>query len=594
MRTYFLSLWPFFCLPWLLAFAGQARTPLRTAPTAAQLEQAIWIDGQVELPAGTPADERISVVARGEGKLDFSEHRVQLGDDGRFRVALARDALRGWITLEARYASLPVPLAWHDGMARNAHVLKPELGGALRGRLVVPESARDKTPSWEGTRVVLTGTPLESSKAAFETVALLDARGEFESGGLPAGYEIELVLAVAPFVPLVRSNVRIEPGRVQALELALELGASVRGTVVDERSRPLAGALIGAHSDALFAALVDLPGTERPTGADGTFEISGIPSGKLRLWATLEGYLPKELELEALRAGEVRAGVQLVLESGNVLAGRVLHEDGRPAAGCELHATLHGNPPSTRSLRTAVDGTFRLTGLTGESVDLEATLRAPGATPTARERVWSARAAGVSPRTSDLVLTLSELYTLAGRVQDDLGRNVLRFEITAVPAGDEPLAQRYERRITLPIESDVGVFELAGLKRGAWYVYATAKALTYEPGTLVRLPEELRPVPIVLRRTASLSGVALDAEQKPLAGAIVEVRWEREPILPGGATSEVVNVITGPTGKYQIVSVRPGRVTLGVRTQDGRAGPTRELEIAAGEDRSGVDVALGR
>jgi hypothetical protein len=101
---------------------------------------ALWLEGQVLLPEGTPADERLRVSGRGAPFRGLpgapAEHVVAAGPDGRFRLAVARDTQLATLTLEGRWLRLPTPVVVEVDPSEELRVLlAPELCGQARLRL---------------------------------------------------------------------------------------------------------------------------------------------------------------------------------------------------------------------------------------------------------------------------------------------------------------------------------------------------------------------------------------------------------------------------------------------------------------------------
>ncbi len=67
----------------------------------------VWVGGRIELPPGTPLDERLVIVAKGATFTNRSdggkEMRVVADENGEFRVAFAKATRVGRLYLEGRY-----------------------------------------------------------------------------------------------------------------------------------------------------------------------------------------------------------------------------------------------------------------------------------------------------------------------------------------------------------------------------------------------------------------------------------------------------------------------------------------------------------
>ena len=514
-------------------------TPRRA--TAEQLKTAQWIEGRVVIPLGTPPEERVTVLSDAAGLPAFDQHESPVDVEGRFRVAFAADAKRGKLRVQGRFLYLDPETAWKAGDPATDVRLKPLLGANLRGRVVLPEgmqpAERDEVLAAD---VELDGTPHSPGHQAIKRRARLAPDLGFEFPALPAAYDWTATIVAGPFVPFLSAPQKSEAGKALSIECALARGATVRGKVVDEAGKPMADAVLDvvSHSDPLAPAPRDVL-TGR-TKADGTFEIRGIAPGVATLWAKREGCIPVDKEIAALAAGETRADVTLLLRTGNVLTGRTLDAAGKALADVRVRVTQSrlGQADLVKEIVTGADGSFAVPGLGDERVDVLATREADapgagGATP-ARKRTLRATATQIEAASRDLVLTLIAGLVIEGRVHDDLGRVVLSYTVgarratpdgkTTTDASGFPPSRRALSRRHLRVR---------GPRAGRVDVYAFGRGIVYEPAQRISVPYEGEPLLFVVRRPATVSGIVLDAQRKPVAGAIVEVQWTRPPLYKG-------------------------------------------------------------
>ena len=151
-------------------------------------------------------------------------------------------------------------------------------------------------------------------------------------------------------------------------------------------------------------------GAQARTEVDGTFEMSGVAPGDYYVTASAPGYIPeREILQTAVAAGADPAdllaripvvhvtadsvsSINVTLQRGGVLAGRVAWEDGSPATGITVLATLTPQPPalpnSLQMIRspgpgattasTDDRGNFRIAGMAAGDYLLEAVLQSRG------------------------------------------------------------------------------------------------------------------------------------------------------------------------------------------------------------------------
>ena len=161
------------------------------------LRGAIWIEGRVEFPPNTPADEVLHVVARGKkfkGKEeDPARHRARVEPSGRFRVAFAKGTRRGRLGLEGKYLYLEGTEKLELRKLPDSILLQPKLGGCFEITVIPPTQA--ELSSEEAESIDITGY-LESNDR-FGTGRSAEYLGGqlFQLGGLQTGPDYRLSLA---------------------------------------------------------------------------------------------------------------------------------------------------------------------------------------------------------------------------------------------------------------------------------------------------------------------------------------------------------------------------------------------------------------
>lgn len=148
---------------------------------------------------------------------------------------------------------------------------------------------------------------------------------------------------LAPRPAIVESGATMH---IDVGELEIALGATIRGRVVRPDSTPVAGARVVRDDLTVpYSMLAErrrgdgrvlgVPWPDAQSAPDGTFELEGLPTGPVRLVASAQGFLATFSEIVELRAGEVRTGLELVLESlqrEDYVRGVVVGPDGAPLA----------------------------------------------------------------------------------------------------------------------------------------------------------------------------------------------------------------------------------------------------------------------
>ncbi|HWS85666.1 MAG TPA: carboxypeptidase-like regulatory domain-containing protein [Pyrinomonadaceae bacterium] len=230
----------------------------------------------------------------------------------------------------------------------------------------------------------------------YSGASMTNARGEFVTDGLAPGRYV--VHASNTFGPQQETSVfysdpvhfEVADADVSGLLVKLKRGATVSGVVTIEGVADRAAAARMLSAVRLYTVIdvgprqVAAPsGPMRPVGvnADGTFQLSGIAPGKLRIGTmneTVKGLSMTRIELNGVNVGggfDVTEGAQVtgvnvVMTLGTaVLVGQTTYANGTPPPNARVmaFARLVGATPSPGAQRTAeVDarGFFRIDGMT--------------------------------------------------------------------------------------------------------------------------------------------------------------------------------------------------------------------------------------
>lgn len=252
---------------------------------------------------------------------------------------------------------------------------------SLRLRVTTPDgqvvrSYRVAVRRWfEGPPAALGALP----EMQEQFVRLGPGSDRFDLVGMPRGMLILEVTSdgfAKTFSPPIdnRLDAALPPRpRWQSVDLALVAGTSLRGRVLAEDGRPLAGATVrsqpnGAAPDSPIGKLLqDLPDFRtRATGssdADGSFELRDLAAGAYQLFvhhpdacATVVGDL-------SIPGGQTVTLPDVVLPRGALVEGRVT-VDGRPPGQAKVILTSASSGGRAEGLRleatTESDGNFRL------------------------------------------------------------------------------------------------------------------------------------------------------------------------------------------------------------------------------------------
>ncbi|MCH2108341.1 MAG: PDZ domain-containing protein [Polyangiaceae bacterium] len=288
-----------------------------------------------------------------------------------------------------------------------------------------------------------------------------------------------------------------------------------------------------------IAAQQDRAGALLTTGADGRFEISNVPPGRIIVLAQHDEYLEGKSQELLLEPG-ADVEVELRLARGQPLKGRVLDDREFPVENARLVVSGEG---FERVVRSSSDGSFALSSAP-ERVSILVFLREEPLVPALRYRV------AAQQRSEEIRLILPA------------PRAALR--VRTVDANREPVSgvrvvfrsQQVEepRRMTRFTDADgwVELKRIVGLKGELEVSRASyIPVRRSRPGSnSVSAPQELL---VVLERAMELRGVAFGVRGRlPAAQARV--------VLSGRGKSSLT--VTDDMGQFQFKDTAPGRFEL--------------------------------
>jgi len=398
---------------------------------------------------------------------------------------------------------------------------------------------------------------------------LADEDGRFALDPRESG-SFHLAVGADGFAPFRREIALSAGAALDAGNLALDPGVFLSGRVVDERGSPVAGAEIRRPFESERGGLVVVSGrgsgtVVARTDAAGRFSIARQAVGPWTLRVRSEAHPEREVEGQTELGGERVSGLEIVLERGFEIAGRIL---GAPPDGTEelrVSAAPVADPDASdlaleglalagaRAARVAADGSFRLRGLKGgRSYRVQA--RAGGGLISGRTRSAALVAA---PGDEGLQLLYSAPATLVFRVVD--ARSGAALTDFRVEAGAGWLA---------PLTDDGGL-------------------RTHHPDGLVRFEDLRRGGGLASSGTARLRVSAVGYETFERAGLAVEDGQ----VLDLG----VVHLKPVPLVRVTVLDDRSGAPIEGaavslapVQEGPGAGYQTVELEMTAGADGPNV------
>jgi len=380
-------------------------------------------------------------------------------------------------------------------------------------------------------------------------------------------------------------NAKIALGESTSLgDIVLEDGGDLAGRCLTSDGTPLASAMVTLlHADLSLEEREDakrgtLHHTERlrsaSSAADGSFSMSGAPTGQYRICATSENLATAISEPFVLAVSEERRIPDLILGAcSGTIRGIVLNPDGTPCAKAQLDFTLNA-AGDWGGANCAADGTFVLAGSSLAEVDVCAHVLLGDV----GERLLR----GVRTGETGVVLRLPEPRRFEVCVQDPSGLPVTQFSLDlkhsdVLDGNANYLGYRETPGSTLQLVASARPFVVRVEVDG----YAP---IEQGPFTQLDVPPSLC---FRLQPSASVRGrVVLDG--KPASSLRVHLsRLRSEPLLradgmPSRATDDG-ECNTHADGSFAIGVGQAGAYVLCVQSRSGVVAFTRTLELAVGQ-----------
>ncbi|HEX6811856.1 MAG TPA: sigma-70 family RNA polymerase sigma factor [Planctomycetota bacterium] len=242
-----------------------------------------------------------------------------------------------------------------------------------------------------------------------------DAEGRFLFGGAAPDERHELSAVKAGFQ---RGAKAASPGG-DPVEIVLRPGLTLAVRVFGEGGEGIAGARISVMPDRFRGAQV-----RGFTDAGGRLLIEDLPASEIEVIADKTGFVLARGQADVPK---LRGEFVLVLQRGRTIAGRVLDESGAPIVGASVYCQRQTGDLAQRSVggraTSDTEGRFTITDLPHEPCDLKAH----------HADYRRASLEGLSGTPSDLVVTMKQAASVAGRVVDGVtGAAVGAFTIRLV------------------------------------------------------------------------------------------------------------------------------------------------------------------
>jgi protocatechuate 3,4-dioxygenase beta subunit len=479
-----------------------------------------------ERPAGAPVER--SAVADPEGHFDIRDAPA-----GPVRLAVSA---RGYLSLEGFQTVVPQS----DPIQELTLTLGK--GAVLAGRISTTA-----------------GQPVSGARISAEGASeMSDDEGAYIVEGVPPG-RVD-VQVFHPAYKLFQREMVIQPG-VNPLDVTFEEGVEVSGRVTDAQGAPVVGARVAL----LRQVLRDWREYRESTGEDGVFHFPAVARGGYRLHAGAEGYATTEVKRQIV-VEEPLEGLEVVLQRGGTITGRILGLDPDQIPRLKVEACLDGGEPILALVDA--DGHYEIRHLRPGDYLVQASLESG-------ERHVQARVP-LPPRDEEVIrdLEFAPRLALSGQVLYD----------------EEPLpeANISIRGSRLAVERSIrtdyeGRFRFEDLEPDTyWLGLSHSRELLVHNDTIDLAADREITVRV---RPSTVSGSVLDARsRRPIPGALIAFRHVEGPEF-------LITDSAGEDGIFSVHRVPEGTYLLTVRAS-GYAPAEQSLAVPAGHDVSGLEVAL--
>ncbi len=402
------------------------------------------------------------------------------------------------------------------------------------------------------------GSEPEGASAAPK--ATTDDQGKFRMEHLEPG-EKTLTASAPGFVSLRKSGVEVEEGReIAGLDLRLERGASIEGTVLGPDLKPVEGAMIRLEIDPMERARGKRPNRQPSrSGPDGRFRLAELAAEPVDLSIAKSGFA------KAVKRG-VKPGsepLEVVLSRGACFEGRVriaatgesVPEFKLKAAKMESMAFVGSSFSETTSNEVFHDGVFELCGLEAGTYSIEVSAR--DFAPARLEKIEVAAEA----RVSDLLLELRKACEIRGTVRRSSDGRPIQGALITVgepnPMGEfltMMAARQNEGTLSARSLTD-GTFSLKGVAPGVVNLLAIHGEHPSASVGGIQVSEEgpTTGIEILMPAAARLSGTVFASSGRPDGGAMVMLM---KGFMPARQTA------ADEAGRYEMAGLAAGDYSL--------------------------------
>jgi protocatechuate 3,4-dioxygenase beta subunit len=564
------------------------------------LDPAARLAGRVVVRSSNEPVPEATVVLSDEQVWWRSPRQARSDSEGRFEL---RDLDAGHYQLAAHKGRLVGSLAVDIAAAtRTAEATLPvDQGMVVSGRVA---ERRSDGPPVAGATIRVSDRPFG---AGGRTRATTGSDGRFQiEGVLPGG--LTVTAEARGHAPALREVVVAAGHDASGVDLVLAPEATVVGRVLSREEGPIAGATVTALVSQGGDLRAGASATDR-TDQTGGFRLVGLAAGQVRVEAEAPERGRASFGPSPLGAGETRT-ITLTLEPGATVSGTVSYEDGTPAPGATVMATVLAQP-SVNQTRAGTDGSYRLGPLPAGQVMIVASrkegyggLLQMDMSRAARASQQVELAANERRRGVNLVVEKGG-HKVTGQVLGTDGKPLAGASVRA--ERNEAMAGLRSAMAAMLGDDKVvsdqdGRFTIDDLSAGPYLLVARSAGLP--DARVPRVPTDAREVRIQFQPGATLGGVVVDGTGQPVADYSVRAVEAAAAGSSDGATTRMVQGMASmfggaggvsvhdASGAFELRSLAAGKYDVLATTADGRLARLSAVTVAAGERKTGLRLML--
>jgi uncharacterized GH25 family protein len=443
--------------------------------------------------------------------------------------------------------------------------IRLEEGVSIAGRVVRPDGT--------GVSDVNINVMDDVSRRVWASPVTTGPDGAFTFADLRPGSVTVMATSIGQNIREIRTTEAPESNLI----IEVPAGGTIRGRVVDKGTgRPVTSFEVGPSGERRGGGMVMMgpPNLSRFQSDDGSFEIADIPEGSVELLVQAAGYVSTKVPGIEVKAGGVTDDVEISIEAGTRITGRVLGPDGSAVPRAAISRVAEGpvapGPVGRRNEAVVSDGegNYILEGIPEGDIELRATHQS---------FVTETKSVKVAGREMQVDFRLGRGAEVQGVVVTDTGVPVAGADVWARSAAANSGGESAKTDAN-------GMFRMGGLAEGRYSFHASKSGMVRGSVDDVAVGTGI-PIRIELGSGGTITGRVLGLEPSEMSSVQVVA-------LTGSARAQSG---VSPDGSFTIDGVAPGSTRVfaqGTGLFTRRTSAEKVVEVSTGS-RVAVDLEFG-